>query len=52
VILHEEDPLAVNSAAEPDRVTARLFEAAELVDGSLTISLPAISWTAVSLSTR
>ena len=52
VIVHDEDPLATNSAAHPDRVTAQPFESARLADGKLTITLPAISWTALSLSTN
>jgi alpha-L-arabinofuranosidase len=51
VIVHDHDPLATNSAAHPDRVTAQVLESAVLADGKLTITLPAISWTAVSLST-
>ena len=51
VIVHDEDPLATNSATQPDRVTAQPFESARLADGKLTITLPAISWTALSLST-
>jgi alpha-N-arabinofuranosidase len=50
VIVHDEDPNATNSAAQPDRVTAQPFESVELADGKLTITLPAISWTALSLS--
>jgi len=52
VIVHDEDPLATNSATQPDRVTAQPFESARLADGKLTITLPAISWTALSLSTN
>jgi len=50
VIIHDTDPLATNSATAPDRVTARPFDAARLTDGKLTLTLPAISWSAVSLS--
>ncbi|WP_329005348.1 alpha-N-arabinofuranosidase [Kribbella sp. NBC_00709] len=49
-IVHDEDGLATNSAEHPDRVTPRPVEA-RLQDGKLTVTLPAISWTAVSLST-
>ncbi|MGZ0149047.1 arabinosylfuranosidase ArfA [Kribbella sp. WER1] len=51
VIVHDDDPDATNTAATPDRVTARPFESAKLVDGKLVVTLPAISWTAFSLST-
>ncbi|NUR94805.1 MAG: alpha-L-arabinofuranosidase, partial [Kribbellaceae bacterium] len=51
VIVHDADPLATNSAAHPDRVTAQPLESATLAGGKLTITLPAISWTALSLST-
>ncbi|GAA1572010.1 MULTISPECIES: alpha-N-arabinofuranosidase [Kribbella] len=51
VIVHDDDPDAVNSASQPDRVTAQPFESAKLVDGKLVVTLPAISWTAFSLST-
>lgn len=50
LIVHDEDRLATNSAGRPDRVTPRPAEA-QLQDGKLTVTLPAISWTAVSLST-
>jgi alpha-N-arabinofuranosidase len=50
VIVHDADPNATNTAAHPDRVTALPFEDARLADGKLTLTLPAISWTAVSLS--
>jgi len=52
VIVHDDDPLATNSAARPDRVTAQPLQSARLDDGKLTITLPAISWTALSLSTN
>ncbi len=50
VIIHDTDPLATNSATAPDRVTAQPFDSAELKDGKLTLTLPAISWSALSLS--
>jgi alpha-N-arabinofuranosidase len=49
VIIHDKDPLATNSADQPDRVTPQPADA-RLVDGKLTVTLPAISWTALSLS--
>jgi alpha-N-arabinofuranosidase len=49
VIVHDEDGLATNTPAHPDRITPQPADA-RLVDGKLTITLPAISWTALSLS--
>ncbi|TDW70649.1 arabinosylfuranosidase ArfA [Kribbella pratensis] len=51
LIMHAADPLAVNSATDPDHVVPQRLETATLVDGKLTVTLPAISWTAVSLTT-
>ncbi|WP_432886761.1 alpha-N-arabinofuranosidase [Kribbella sp. CA-245084] len=51
LIVHDADPLATNSATNPDRVVPQQLDAATLVDGKLTVTLPAISWTAISLST-
>ncbi len=50
VVIHDSDPLATNSAAAPDRVTAQSFDSAQLIDGKLTITLPPVSWSALSLS--
>jgi alpha-N-arabinofuranosidase len=49
LIVHNDDPLATNSATDPDHVTAQPHPDVALADGKLTISLPAISWTAFSL---
>jgi alpha-N-arabinofuranosidase len=49
VIVHDADPLATNSADLPDRVTPQALDT-HLADGKLTITLPAISWAAVSLT--
>ncbi|ADB29891.1 alpha-L-arabinofuranosidase domain protein [Kribbella flavida DSM 17836] len=45
-----EDRLAVNSATHPDRVVPHPNDTVKLRDGKLTLTLPAISWTALSLS--
>ena len=50
--MYDDDGLAVNSATDPDRVVPKPNESVELVDGRLTLTLPAISWTALSLSNR
>jgi alpha-N-arabinofuranosidase len=47
--LWDEDVTAKNTLRQPDRVSPRVNESASLVDGILTIDLPAVSWTAVSL---
>jgi alpha-N-arabinofuranosidase len=51
VLVHDEDPLATNSATHPDRVVPQPLDSVQLADGKLTVTLPAISWTALSLST-
>ena len=47
--LNDDDPYAVNTLAEPTRVTPGANKSAQLQDGVLTIELPPVSWTAVSL---
>ncbi|MCZ2819687.1 alpha-N-arabinofuranosidase [Modestobacter sp. VKM Ac-2977] len=47
--LNDDDPYAVNTLAEPTRVTPVANKSAHLQDGVLTIELPPVSWTAVSL---
>jgi alpha-N-arabinofuranosidase len=46
----DDDRLAVNSAAQPDRVVPQANDTVKLEDGQLTVTLPAVSWTALSLS--
>ncbi len=46
--MHEDDRLAVNTAAHPDRVVPRANESVRLEDGQLKVTLPPISWTAIS----
>jgi len=48
--MYGDDRLAVNSAEHPDRVTPRKNDSVKLEAGSLTVTLPPISWTALSLS--
>jgi alpha-L-arabinofuranosidase len=48
--MYGDDRLAVNSAEHPDRVIPRPNESVKLEDGTLTVTLPPISWTALSLS--
>ncbi|WP_164702699.1 alpha-N-arabinofuranosidase, partial [Modestobacter sp. KNN46-3] len=47
--LNDDDPYAVNTLAEPTRVAPVANKSAQLQDGVLTIELPPVSWTAVSL---
>ncbi|MDQ0574494.1 arabinosylfuranosidase ArfA [Agromyces albus] len=47
--LADDDVYAKNTLDEPERVGLRANDSAELADGQLTLVLPAVSWTAVSL---
>ena len=48
-VLTDPDPLAVNTGANPDRVTPASGSA--LADGAVvTVALPAVSWTAVTVT--
>jgi alpha-N-arabinofuranosidase len=49
VTLHDADPDAVNTMAEPDRVVPVTNPAAHLEAGVLAVTLPPISWTAIDL---
>jgi alpha-N-arabinofuranosidase len=52
LVLADDDPTATNSAVAPRRVEPRAEQSAELDAGRLTVGLPAVSWTALSLSCR
>ncbi len=45
----DEDPYAANTLEDPERVVPRANETIELIDGVLTIELPPVSWTAVTI---
>jgi alpha-L-arabinofuranosidase len=47
--LADHDPYAVNTAAQPDRVRLRPTPRATVAGGTLQLTLPPVSWTAVSL---
>jgi alpha-N-arabinofuranosidase len=47
--LHDDDMRATNSAQHPDRVRPSAEITARLDGGRLTVDLPAVSWTALSL---
>ncbi|MBA2718660.1 MAG: alpha-L-arabinofuranosidase [Chloroflexi bacterium] len=49
LVVHEDDPQAVNTAAEPDRVIPRPLTGVSLVDGCLRLSLAAISWSTTTI---
>jgi alpha-N-arabinofuranosidase len=50
--LTDEDPEATNTAEHPDRVAPAPNDSAAVSDGTLTITLPPVSWTAVALTTE
>jgi alpha-L-arabinofuranosidase len=47
--LNDDDVYAKNTLAEPERVALHANPTAALTEGTLTIELPPVSWTAVSL---
>ncbi|GIM93420.1 arabinosylfuranosidase ArfA [Paractinoplanes toevensis] len=47
--VHDDDPDATNTAADPDRVTPRPVPA-EVTGGELRVSLAPVSWTAIRLT--
>lgn len=50
VTLAEADPHAANTSDAPDTVRPRANETVQLSDGTLTLTLPPVSWTAVALA--
>jgi alpha-N-arabinofuranosidase len=48
--LADDDIYAKNTLMEQERVTLRPNDSAKIVDGTLTITLPPVSWTAVALA--
>ncbi|KAA9089640.1 arabinosylfuranosidase ArfA [Microbacterium radiodurans] len=49
-LLHDDDRYAANTLADPERVGVVPVPDAQVVDGSLQLSLPPISWAAVRLA--
>ena len=47
--LHDADTSAANTLADPDRVRPRPNPTAAVVEGTLTVTLPPVSWTALAL---
>jgi alpha-N-arabinofuranosidase len=48
--IYDDDIHAANTLHEQDRVGVRTNDSARLEDGTVTITLPAVSWTALTLS--
>ncbi|GAA1324880.1 alpha-N-arabinofuranosidase [Brachybacterium rhamnosum] len=49
VVLHDEDPYAVNTADDPDRVLPRPLAGARIEEGTLRATLPPIRWAMIRL---
>jgi len=49
--LADEDPYAANTKDDPERVGMTTNASAALVDGTLTVTLPPVSWTALAFAT-
>ncbi|PWB98467.1 alpha-L-arabinofuranosidase [Salinibacterium hongtaonis] len=49
-LLHDDDPYAKNTLAEQDRVGLRPLHDVVLDDGTLTLTLPPVSWAAIGLA--
>jgi alpha-N-arabinofuranosidase len=50
ILLHHDDPKALNSFKEPEKVKPhKLLNSGEMKDGLLTIKLPAMSWNVIRL---
>jgi alpha-N-arabinofuranosidase len=48
--LADDDIYAKNTLADPERVVLHPNDSAQISEGTLTITLPAVSWTAIALS--
>ncbi|MDL5485486.1 alpha-N-arabinofuranosidase [Microbacterium wangruii] len=48
-LLHDEDMHAANTLENPERVGVRPNDSATIADGILSVTLPPVSWTALSL---
>jgi alpha-N-arabinofuranosidase len=49
VSIFDDDIHAANTLSDPSRVSLRTITTADIVDGTLTIDLPPVSWTALRL---
>ena len=50
--LHDEDPFAANTLAEPDRVQPEVNTTARLDGALLTVELPPVSWSVIRATSR
>ena len=50
--LHDEDPFAANTLAEPDRVRPEVNTTARLDGALLTVELPPVSWSVIRATSR
>lgn len=48
--LHDDDIHAANTRTDPQRVSLQANESARLSDGRVTVTLPPVSWTALTLA--
>jgi alpha-N-arabinofuranosidase len=46
----DDDPYAANTRDDPARVVPRANDTAALTGGVLTVTLPPVSWTAISVA--
>jgi alpha-N-arabinofuranosidase len=51
LVLADPDPQAVNTADQPDRLVPRVQSGAEIGNGRISVSLPALSWNVLRLTT-
>jgi alpha-N-arabinofuranosidase len=49
VTLHDADPYAKNTLADQNRVGLKDLTGSVLADGTLTVTLPPVSWSAIAL---
>ena len=49
VTLHDEELHAANTLEQPDRVAPRPNDSVRLTDGTVSVTLPPVSWTAIAL---
>jgi alpha-N-arabinofuranosidase len=50
VTISDADPYAKNTPDDPDRVRPQANDSAQIEDGRITVTLPAVSWTLVRLA--
>jgi len=48
-LLQDDDIYAANTLEHTERVGVRAFEGVEIVDGTLVLELPPVSWAAISI---